>query len=423
MEFRTLSFRHSGSRLSLLLTLSILGQCFGHGASAQERVLTTDSAGIELVFSRGPKLAGGDAWYLSAGPVLQIGKADGAEPFLFGNLWGATECADGTIVLAEGQSHELRVFSAEGEHLRTFGGRGNGPSEFRGPPWVTTAGSDTVVVWDPGIYRLTWFDLEGNLLRERALRSVVTALPISMFPRGNVWQFRQGGALLSIGPGNLGFGPGIRRSTRRVVLIDDAGETVHDFGEVTAGLSVSKSSGGGRPTNVGSPFGPAVWPALGPSPLSVALGGDGAWEVQWLDSEGQIVRISRADIPRVYLSRELIGRERDRLRERVNQTTTLGQLQSAFDDLPLPDSVPAIGAMRFDRSGNLWVKRRRPSKEDGAAYDVLGPDGDWLTSITIPAEIERIFEIGEDHLLGLWRDQMDVPYLRVYQLLKPEGPS
>jgi len=385
--------------------------------------VVTDSAGLEIVYSRSPEMAGAEAWTVSPEPSLQIGAVEGESAYLFGNIWGASEASDGRIVVSEGQTYEIRVFAPDGRHLVTFGGRGDGPEEFRGPPWITMAGLDTLVAWDPALFRLSWFGLSGGLIRQVALRDVMADLPISRFPNGRVWQLGPDGSLLSMGPGRLGGGPGLSRSTRRVVLIEAEGRKTQDFGEVTAGQSLTRPGSNGRPLNVGNPFGPAVWPALGPGPCPVALSGEGAWEVRWMDSGGQLCRISRADIPRIPLSRDVIAQAGERAADgAAARGVPAGQLQAAFDDLPFPDSIPAISGMVFDRMGNLWVGRRTADRGVVRNYDVLDDQGRWLASVSMPPEIDRVLEIGPEHLLALWRDGMDVPYVRVYRIRKSGSP-
>jgi hypothetical protein len=90
------------------------------------------------------------------------------------------------------------------------------------------------------------------------------------------------------------------------------------------------------------------------------------------------------------------------------------------DQFPVPDSLPAIGGIQWDRSGNLWVGRREPDPNATQDYDVFDTDGQWISSVIVPAELGRILEIGEDYVLASWLDDLSVPHLRVYRLFKPD---
>lgn len=51
-------------------------------------------------------------------------------------------------------------------------------------------------------------------------------------------------------------------------------------------------------------------------------------------------------------------------------------------------------------------------------WDVFDPEGRWLGGIAMPVGLE-VTEIGEDYILGIWKDDLDVAYVRMYELIKP----
>ena len=75
----------------------------------------------------------------------------------------------------------------------------------------------------------------------------------------------------------------------------------------------------------------------------------------------------------------------------------------------------------MDTDGNFWVGRRTGDLRVVVDYDIFDPRGRWISSLTIPPDLERICEIGTEHILGIWRDEFDVSYLRLYRISKPEG--
>ncbi len=179
-----------------LLTLVLLASagCSSGGAPSVPPYESRDSAGIEVVQSGLPLLPGSTAWRVDPEPVLQIGEREGEQPYLLSRIGDAVRAPDGRIVIVEGMTQELRVFGPDGKHLASFGGPGDGPGEFGASlsPEVTLAPPDTLVVWDRGHARLSWFDLEGSLLRQRSLLAVLQSLQILS---GN-WRVRFDGAVL-----------------------------------------------------------------------------------------------------------------------------------------------------------------------------------------------------------------------------------
>ena len=408
---------------SLALILSSAG-AYGcvpdvHDASSAS-FQVRDSAGVQIVESTRPQLTGEDPWLVGPDPELQIGELEGREAHQFTQVFDAARAPDGRIAVSEGQTFEIRVFSREGAHLGTFGGAGDGPAEFGAPPFLAVAPPDTLLVWDPVHFRLSRFALDGSLLEQETLAPPMEALGIMRFRGGLVWQLGPGGTLLSTGPaGRPARGEGLRERQNRFVLIGAGGEHVHDFGPQAASQSFwVETERGGR--GVSNPYAPAVMAALGPEPHPVAIGGSGPWQVTLLRRDGVVARIVRAAIPRAQVTSELLDEERAGLGELAEGLgITLSQAEDAFARLPLPDSIPAVGAMGWDSEGRLWVGRRVGRWWEAGDYDVFGADGRWLTTVSMPPGIERIHEWGDDYMLASATDELDVPYLRVYRIRRP----
>ena len=74
----------------------------------------------------------------------------------------------------------------------------------------------------------------------------------------------------------------------------------------------------------------------------------------------------------------------------------------------------------MDASGSLWVARYAPDETQQHLWDVFDAVGRWLGEVETPIG-GRIWEIGENYLLGTWRDELDVEEVRLYGILKPEA--
>lgn len=414
-----------GSVVATFTTLVLVAACTGGDAGEMPAFQVRDSAGVEIVENGAPLYGGDDAWRVPGEPVLQIGRVAGEEPYLFGWVADAVRVPDGRIAVADGSAGEIRVFDAEGRHQLTFGRRGDGPEEFGGPPWIALAPPDTLVVWDPGHYRLSRYDLDGNLLDQTSLGSTIEDLSITRFVNGLVWQTAPDGSLLWTGPGPRTaerLTEGLNESTREFVLISRGGEATRDYGDFLSGQTYDVSMGDGTFRGVSNhQFGVRAEGALGPPPDRLTLATGFAWEVRMLGVDGELRRIVRAAIPRDPVTPESLERERERVRDSSQGLgLSLRETEAAFDGLPIPDSVPAIEKLIRDQAGNLWAARR---KADGETrdYDVFDPDGRWLMSLRLPAGPRDVFEIGERHVLARWTDENDVQFLRVYRIEKPGG--
>jgi hypothetical protein len=87
-----------------------------------------------------------------------------------------------------------------------------------------------------------------------------------------------------------------------------------------------------------------------------------------------------------------------------------------IEESPRGETWPLLNSARFDGEGNLWLERA--FGDPRPPYDVFSPEGVWLGQLTLPPGRQRCFQFGKDFVLGVWRDEMEVPYVRMYALNK-----
>ncbi|MGQ0642904.1 MAG: hypothetical protein ACT4P6_19330 [Gemmatimonadaceae bacterium] len=106
-------------------------------------------------------------WRVGPRPTLEIGGQEGVGPAEFSGIVGVTRQNDGTLIVADGTSRELRFFGANGRYLRTATRRGLGPGEIEYLTEFTAVG-DTLVVAD-GRRAVHVFAPDGKWLRSLIL--------------------------------------------------------------------------------------------------------------------------------------------------------------------------------------------------------------------------------------------------------------
>lgn len=124
---------------------------------------------------------------------LRLGALDADGPELFGQIAGLALGEDGEVFVLDGQAAEVRVFSEDGTHLRSFGGEGEGPGELSNPSGLAVDSSGTVWVMNWGNARYSGFDpATGAVVREPR-----RVLGFAAFP----WRgaFEYSGRLVDIG--------------------------------------------------------------------------------------------------------------------------------------------------------------------------------------------------------------------------------
>lgn len=134
--------------LNVTFSLACLAAAAGCEADPEPPPLshnTRDSAGIAIAVNSGAP-AGAERWSVDADPMVSIGGADGPPATMFTGVTSATRLSDGTIVVLENETSELRFFDPGGAHLRTAGGFGEGPGEFEYAESFVRLAGDTLLV-------------------------------------------------------------------------------------------------------------------------------------------------------------------------------------------------------------------------------------------------------------------------------------
>ena len=103
--------------------------CAGDAPPRSSAAIVVDSAGIEIVTS--DALGSDRRCALADRPTLSLGTVDGDEASMFFFVRGANRLSDGSLAVLNNGSGEIRIFTRAGTHLRSMGGQGDGPGEFR----------------------------------------------------------------------------------------------------------------------------------------------------------------------------------------------------------------------------------------------------------------------------------------------------
>lgn len=86
----------------------------------------------------------------------------------------------------------------------------------------------------------------------------------------------------------------------------------------------------------------------------------------------------------------------------------------------VPDTLPAFSQMMIDPAGRLWLLSTTIAGVDDRprTATVLDADGSFLGDVELPAGF-RPFQVGEDWILGVTSDELDVNRVVVHGLSKP----
>jgi len=356
-------------------------------------------------------------------PTLSIGTFQGDSIYQLFQVEGAKRLQDGRIAVANSGSGEIRIFDGEGRFLVAHGRKGEGPGEFERPALVGVLSGDTLVVVDNQLRRISLVHPEEGFLESIRISDDLGG---GAYPRGMLADRTvvMGGGFYFSSAGTVQLSSGFSRRPTNYQSAGLNGELVTDFGEFPGSeffMQVQSQSGGAISMSARLiPFGKHAMQAVGPNRFYYASGD--LWEIQAYDSAGDLRRLIRlAPDPVPVRSEDLEAQIRDEIAE-ASDPSQAPEIRAGFEEMPVPDFMPAFAGLHADVGGYLWVERYRRPGDDTPVFDILDPDGALVGRISLSPGLE-ILEIGDDYVLALFRDELEVEYLKLFSLQRPEPGS
>jgi hypothetical protein len=382
-----------------------------------------DTVGTRVVSSQDARWGEGHAWTVSSDPVLSIGDVDGPEATQLVAVAAAARRSDGDIVVVDRGARAVRLYDSGGRFVKTFGSGGAGPGEFLDPSSVSIGTGDTVAVWDGQLFRVTRFDESGGVADVRTLdmAEMAKAVEPPLYP-GSVELLGNGDFLVRLieKSGKLSPSGRVRPRSGALRVSGDLSsiDTLMFFGDTAK-------------TIVEAPFGryPIAPPlALGPvithqgNPPRICIGDRSGPEVLCLDPAGGRVLLRWESAPAPVTDEEVREWREANLRlfgEKLREEDILRML----DQVPVPSVRPDFSELTLDEEWNLWVRLGPTVGSEGTSVDhlVFDPNGALLGTVALPPI--RILEIGADFVMGVYRDELEVEHLALYEFRKPSSTA
>ena len=367
-----------------------------------------DNAGVLVATTSGAKARAPIGWVVDTVPDYQVGEMDGEDPYLFSWVEGARQLADGRVAVLDRGSCELRFFGSDGVFLNRTGGRGEGPGEFRDDCyWVPSFVEDTLFVYD-GV-QLSSFDERGRV-GQRA-RVSWRGAPVPRVRGAGRRSMLIAAEFSSVALDGLPRDP----STLDFALLKRDG-----LAPVWEGFfqGMQHYAAFGSMFRYRLPFDIPPAAVLGPDGLFLTLGEDHGPEILEYDGSGGLRRIIRLAEPVAAPSpedlRRLVEFESGRYRQDLPDTMRarlVGRDRRMYAKMPLPEIMPVFSRLLVDDVGWLWAELHRFDVRQPMRWLVFGPDGEGLGSVDMPAGL-AVRQIGRDFVVGVWRDENDVHYVR-----------
>jgi hypothetical protein len=379
-----------------------------------------DSAGITIVENVDSAWTPETAWIVEDSADVEIGSRFGERGAVFGSIADAARLSDGRFAVADPMNRTVGVFNRFGGFLFAVGGRGEGPAEVQAMGGISVLQGDSFAVLGLRPRKTIYFGPSGEHLRTateprvgwKGYNSVST---VGMMPDGSFFATYR--------PVEADYPQGRAITHSEVHHFDENGTDQGLYAVLPSLPTVNEG-----PTKDVMVFGPRP---------SFAADQSGFWfsfpltyEIRHYSQQGidKIVRRSWTAVP---VPKGL--REEYRVWRRAAFDESVPDfVERILRNEPFAESFPAFKRILVSPDGHLWVEEyptldeQSPESWDGGfslglrPWSVFDPDGGWLGTVIMPDGL-RVTEIGSDYVLGIWKDELDVSFVHLHRIVKPEA--
>lgn len=365
---------------------------------------------VVVVENRAPSPDSRLNWTVSGAPVLSIGLQAGADAYQLFGVRDAAILPYGRVAVANAGTGEIRLFDADGTHVLSMGGAGEGPGEFRAletiEPWV----GDSILGWDVRQQMISVFDADGNHGRTFRVSQFNDSFGLELLGVTPDWRL-----LLRAGFPQRNDEPyrGMFRPDQVYALLDGEGRLNMDLG-AHPGEEGFLSAAGGVESFYGHPHGKSTEAAVWGDHLLISP--NDLYELKVFGLDGLLAKVIR-------LGHEAARPTRNDMLEWLEEFTAndtpqeRADFRRTFEALPLLESFPAFSGFVVDQVDHVWVRDFNKPGDDRATWVVFDPKGEAIGRVETPSALE-IYEIGADYLLGRARDELNVESIQRWSLTR-----
>lgn len=381
--------------------------CGDESTGQGDAIVVRDSAGIEIVSNDLLRLDGSCS--IAATPTVSIGEEDGGEEYLLASVSGARRLSDGSIVLANARSWQLRWYDANGQYIRSAGRQGEGPGEFRQPYTLFRLDGDTLLAGDIRPLRFLRFTPDGQWVRTVDVQPMMINSPNFLAVLGD-------GRML-FGLRNLpeSWAEGQMQDTWFTVTMHRPDGVMSDT--VIARLP-SSSSGvfvAGSNFTVGPLFDSYAHVNAADDVIVLAHGSERELRIHSAGDGFPLTRLIRWTGPNREVQQSDVDAERARIRKRYPPGMSQFMESELHPNRPIAKVFPAMNGIRMGTDGRIWIREYFQSGDSTRSWLAFDKDGRFDCRLTTP-NFGQYHEFGPDYVLVTHEDSLGVERVKLFEL-------
>jgi hypothetical protein len=154
---------------------------------------------------------------------------------------------------------------------------------------------------------------------------------------------------------------------------------------------------------------------VGAADTLLYLAETGEPEVRVLGLDGRTHRVVRLEMPVRSVTSDDIERIRAQYLEGLSPGI-VAEIQPRLDAVPIPATMPYFSQLKVSTDGTVWLQHYQPFREEEVTrWAAVDPTGAWLGDVSLPNSF-AVHEFHADYVIGLWRDEFDVEFVRRYSI-------
>ncbi|HSK20393.1 MAG TPA: 6-bladed beta-propeller [Longimicrobiales bacterium] len=374
-----------------------IAACGSNDAGRGIAVERTDSAGIEIVQSPGTDQP--LEWRIEEVGVIDSESTEAGvfEPSSY--AIGADDA--GRIFALDRSGNRVVVFDADGNFVRSLGGRGGGPGEVQFPLALVVADDGSSAVFDGAKRRFVWFGADGSVMPEGEFSAPFFGGTMRQTDAGLIYDSNRA---VEGTPGRSGIA--IAGGDSAITVIERDNEPTRPIELASCGMGFS-----GLPPI----FAPQIrWDAHG---ARVAAAPEADYEIRIFDDGREVRRVRRAVEPRAATP-ELAARELgEGMRVRTDGGERVCRTDEVVEQRGFAPVVPAIRRIALDPQGGMWVQRAGIADEP-QPIDVFAPDGAYLGTLPQDTPFPAAF-LPDGRYAAVTVDELDVTRIVIVRVHAP----
>ncbi len=302
---------------------------------------------------------------------LTLGESPGGQTALFQSIRSFRVDYLGNIYVLDSRAPKLIKFDSRGNVLFSIGRKGQGPGEFMVPTMMALGKRNSILVYDVGNRRLTYFSAEtGALLEEKSTARLGRLFRVDDDSQGNFFGYQ------------ILYEPG-----KKVLIISKFSPSLEPVRDIFR-LEDKQLE------NEVKPYAPnLLFRILSDDGLLVAV--DGEYKFYWHDANSSLVRTALTD----YRPVTFTAADKERY---LKAFAADGGPPPKDQIFAFPDKFPPIEHMITDDRDNIFIGTYDTDKEGRHYYEAFSKDGKPLGRFPLSFSVSCV--VG-DKMYSLERDE------------------